>query len=85
MEITFPAGKLKFSVIKGGYGQNAVVSNIADRNLTDLGLTVGLRIVEVNNTNVQGWKCKNIVKKIQQQSKPFCIVFKKVTFTLHVD
>ena len=69
----------------GHDGNNAIVSNIHDRNLPDLGLSIGLRIVAVHGTNVEGWPHGTILKKITNMktlSMPFFLTFKKVKFIL---
>ena len=83
MEISFTEDKMGFSVIMNSYGKDAIVSKIVDRKLTDLGLIIGMRIVEIDGVNVEGWRHKRILDKIQsQETRPFCIAFKKVKFCI---
>lgn len=66
-------------------GNNAIVSTIFNPNLPDLGLIIGLRIVAVDGTNVEGWQHRKILDKIASQTKiPICLAFKKVKFILIV-
>ena len=79
MEITFHDRQLGFSVIMNSHGRNAIVSQITDRNLTDLGLVIGLRLVEIQCINVEDWQHRKILDTIQtQQTRPLFIVFKRV-------
>ena len=81
MEIIFTHEKLGFSVIMNSHGKNAIVSKISDRNTEDLGLVIGLRIVEIDGINVEEWQHRKILDKIKnQETRPFCIAFKKVKF-----
>ena len=61
-------------------GKNAIVSKIQNRNLPDLGLVIGLRIVAVHGTIVEGWKHGKIIDRIVNQiTRPFFVTFKTVT------
>ena len=81
MDIAFTTDHLDFgfSVIQNDDGKNAIVSKITNRNVANLGLVVGLRIVEVQGTNVEGWKHRKILDKIgKMYERPLFMTFKKV-------
>ena len=79
MDIVFTKHYLGFSVIKSHDGKNAIVAMITNRNVTNLGLVIGLRIVEIQGTNVEGWKHEEILHKISNtMERPLFMTFKKV-------
>ena len=80
-DVMFSKEKIGLSVIMNYDGTNAIVSNIHDRHLTDLGLVVGLRIVQVGGVNVEGWQHRQILNKISSlKTGPFVMTFKQVKF-----
>ena len=68
-----------FAVSMDSDARNAIVTKIENKENKSRGLQIGSRIVEINGTNIQGWKHKNIIEKIEKEkTRPLCIVFKQV-------
>ena len=80
VEITFNDRKFGFNVIMNSHGKNAIVSKIVNRTLTELGLVVGLRIVEIDGANVEEWHHRKILDRIMnRETMPVIMIFKKVS------